>query len=292
MRVLKQTIHYGPFFRSAQIEEKALALSPGCAFPEGRTLLFLSDVHLSSFFPARAVERLLMQIDQLHPDMILLGGDYAESAQWQQDFFRMLGQLHPPLGIFGAAGNNDRECFPGGYEPLAEIMEKSGATLLINRTARVSAGDGLISIGGVDELKYSSPCTDPLFDERDRSAFRILLAHYPQAAARYTEVRRDLPPHLCLSGHTHAGQFSLFGLTPFSILFEQRLHGIDLPAVSGWTDVNGSPLLVSPGLGTSKLPFRINADPCIHLIRPVRQEQTPPFHGGGEGCKPSKVNKW
>jgi len=270
MNILHQIIHYGPAFQSAQIEEKAFPLSPDCVFPEGRTLLFFSDVHLSRFFPNRAVERLLLQIESLRPDMILLGGDYAESAQWQLDFFRMLGHLRPPLGIFGVPGNNDRECFPDGYEPLAEAMSRFGATLLVNQTTRVKAENGLISIAGVDELKYGAPHVHPLFDERDASALRILLAHYPQAAARYTAVNRILPPHLCLSGHTHGGQFSFFGLTPFTLLFEQKLHGIDLPAVSGWTETNGSPLLVSPGLGTSRIPLRINVVPSIHLIRPIK----------------------
>ena len=270
MIILNQTIHYSPAFRSALVEKKALPLSSGCAFPEGRTLLFLSDIHLSRFFPIAAVERLLLQAESLHPDMILLGGDYAESPQEQKDFFRLVGQLHPPLGIYGCVGNNDYECFPDGYQPLAEIMVQAGATLLVNQTARAEAGDGLISIAALDELKYSAPYDQPLFDERDRSAFRILLSHYPQGAARYTESCPTFPPHLCLSGHTHGGQFSLFGITPFTLFFEYRRHGIDLPSVSGWSNLNGSPLLVSPGIGTSRLPFRLNAEPCIHLIRPAK----------------------
>lgn len=273
MNILRQSIHYGPSFRYARVEETVLPLPVGCAFPEGRTLLFFSDVHLSDAFPHAAVERLLMQIDALHPDMLLLGGDYAESVDWQRDFFRMLGQLRPPLGMYAALGNNDRECFPDSCEPLAEIMDQAGVELLVNRTARRVIEGVPFAIAGTDELHYSAPYDRPLFDERDCPAFRLLLAHYPQAALRQTALCPALPPHLCLSGHTHAGQFRLLGLTPYSIGFERGLHGLSLPAVRGWTKINGAPLLVSPGLGTSRIPLRVNAEPTIHLIRPVAAEK-------------------
>ena len=71
--------------------------------------------------------------------------------------------------------------------------------------------------------------------------------------------------HLALVGHTHGGQFRFLGLTPYSIGFERRKYSRQLP-VEGWTEVPGFPLLISPGVGTSRLPFRLNVPPTIHLI--------------------------
>lgn len=260
-------IEYGPSFREALVEERDLPLPAGCASPEGRTLLFLSDVHLSSRFPTAAVERLLTQIESLNPDMILMGGDYAESAAWQLEFFEMLSELTPPLGIYGAIGNNDCECFPNRLTPLIEAAEKAGVRLLIDRTIRINTGCGSISIAGLDEFRQAKPLTKPLFTQKDSSSLRILLAHYPQSIGRYLHTQSGLAPHIALSGHTHGGQFRILGLTPYSIGFEFRKKGERLPCVSGWKTMGETQLLVSPGLGTSRIPLRIGAEPTIHLIR-------------------------
>ena len=230
-------------------------------------MLFLSDVHLSNRFPAEAVEKLLSQIEALHPDMILLGGDYAESAAWQLQFFEMLSRIAPPLGIFGVLGNNDYECFPDRLTPLLEAATRAGVTLLIDRTVRIDAGCGRISIAGLNELRHAEPLKKPLFTGKDAFSLRILLAHYPQSIGRYLRESPVHAPHFAAAGHTHGGQFSVMGLTPYSIGFEFIMKGERLPLVSGWKQMIGTQLLVSPGLGTSRIPLRINVEPTIHCIR-------------------------
>ena len=267
MKSCFKNVNYGPAFQSALVEEKAVSLSPACVSLNGRTLLFLSDIHLSRRFPEHAVERLLMQIDALQPDMILLGGDYAESVKWQFQFFRMLGQLRPPLGMFGVAGNNDCERFLNGLEPLAEAMDRAGVKLLIDQTERVDTGSGVIAIAWLDEFQQARPVKKSLFSHEDASALRILLAHYPQSIAQYLAIGFPLPPHLAMAGHTHGGQFRLLGLTPYSIGFERRKKGVPLPLVCGWKTLGETQMLVSPGLGTSRIPIRIGVEPTIHRIR-------------------------
>ena len=244
-----------------------LQLPASCAGLAGRTLLFLSDVHLSNRFPVEAVEKLLAQIDKLQPDMILLGGDYGESAEWQLQFFEMLARLTPPLGMFGALGNNDYECFPERLTPLMEAASHAGVTLLVDRTTRIDTGCGHISIAGLNEFRHAQPLKRPLFTGKDASSLRILLSHYPQSVGRYLREHPVHAPHFAAAGHTHGGQFSLLGLTPYSIGFEFLIKGERLPLVSGWKQIKDTQLLVSPGLGTSRLPFRINVEPTIHQIR-------------------------
>jgi len=270
MNKLFSKIQYGPSFQGAQIKESEFRLSPACAALAGRSLLFLSDVHLSRRFPERAVGILLDQIAALRPDMILLGGDYAESAEWQLEFFDLFSRLTPPLGAYGVLGNNDTECFPEDSAPLIKAAENAGVQLLVDRTVRISAGTGAVSIAGIDNLRIAQPLAAPLFDAQDDSSLRIMLAHYPQSIGRYLREHPSRVPHLAASGHTHGGQFRLFGLTPYSIGFECGFKGEKLPAVSGWSDLNQTRLLVSEGLGTSRIPIRINVPPAIHLIRLVK----------------------
>lgn len=267
--MLKHKILYGPSFRNALTDRKEIRLSSAVHAPAGRTLLFLSDVHLSDRFPAAAVRSLIDQIETLQPDMILLGGDYGESAAWQKQFFELFSRLTPPLGTFGVLGNNDYECFPGDQKPLIRAAADAGVRLLVDETARVATDEGNISIAGLDEYRHARPLSRPLFDEADQSAFRILLSHFPQSSGRYIRREGGLMPHLAMAGHTHGGQFRLLGMTPYSIGYELGIRRY-MTAVSGWKQVGGTEFLVSPGLGTSKLPIRINVEPTIHLIRLAR----------------------
>lgn len=257
---------YGPAFERAQVDEKTISLSADCAALEGRALLFFSDIHLSRMFPEKSVERLIEQAAALRPDVIFLGGDYAESAEWQRMFFEKIGQLRPPLGIFGVYGNNDCECFHQGMYPLIETASKAGVVLLADRTVRIKAGAGTISVAGLDEFRRAKPLRKPLFTGRDASAFRILLAHYPQSLTRYMDAGYEIAPHLCMAGHTHGGQYSVMGLTPFSFGFEHKYRGVRTPTINGWKKEGETEFLVSPGIGTSRLPFRGGVQPQIHLI--------------------------
>lgn len=271
MGLLSGYITYGPAFRSAQIEEKAIRLPPGCACLDGRTLLFLSDVHACDrMFPERAVNSLIAQIAALNPDMLLLGGDYAESAAWALRFFDLLSAVRPPLGIYAVLGNNDTERFRSGLFPLYERMLNAGVAPLADRIVRIRVQDTQISIAGLCDFKSNSPPSKSLFSRRDENALRILLAHYPHSIVCHLECA-GVQPHLSLSGHTHGGQFSIGPLNPYSIGFERGMKGVPLPAVSGWVPVKGGQLLVSPGVGTSRLPFRIGVPPVIHRIRLMKQ---------------------
>lgn len=267
MKPFPKMIYYSPSFESAQVKEEAFSLPPTCAFLKGRTLLFVSDVHLCRTFPIEAVRRLIRQMAQYHADMILLGGDYAESADWQREFFKELSSLHAPLGIYAVAGNNDTECFPENINELSRIAARAGVTFLYNHTTRVALDEEHhITIAGLSDFKYGQLTDRPLFNEGDKNTFRIMLSHYPQGIAYYANRFGEISPHLAFSGHTHGGQFSLFGITPYSVGFEYRLHGIKLPAVIGWTQVGSTKLLVSSGIGTSRLPVRIGAAPAFHII--------------------------
>jgi predicted MPP superfamily phosphohydrolase len=90
----------------------------------------------------------------------------------------------------------------------------------------------------------------------------ILLAHEPDI---FPEVPDRIS--LTLSGHTHAGQVNLFGWTPVvPSHFGCRY-------VYGHIVEQGRHLIVSSGLGYSKLPIRFNTVPEIVLLDIGEQER-------------------
>lgn len=254
------------FFRRAQVRRLRPDVPGGALFHGEIRVLFASDIHVSWMFPERRLTRLLSQIASLSPDLILWGGDYAETREEQELFFSQVqARLHPPLGMYGAIGNNDRECFGMNLADATECMRAHGVTPLVNRSVRVPCRGGAFAIGALDDWKHGSP-GGRLFEDAQEGDVCILLSHHPRLA--YTHLsccsRR---PDLMLSGHTHGGQWNLFGLNPFSVL-GMECRGLEgkKKLVSGLYRVENVPVLVSNGIGTSRIPLRIGAPSQLHLI--------------------------
>ncbi len=218
------------------------------AFMRGLRLLFVCDVHLRPSVSEARLERLIDLIAAQRADMLLLGGDYAETAADCERFFNALSRVHCPLGGFGVPGNND----VAAADRLGTWMRRAHVRLLKNEYVRLNIGSGMLEIGGCDEHRYGTPMTRQLFTD---GAYRILLSHYPVAA--------DCTCELQLSGHTHGGQICLGRISPYSVGFE---HKYGICAVRGEKMIGETRLMVCNGIGVSRLPLRLGAPPEMLLL--------------------------
>lgn len=217
--------------------------------------LFVSDVHLRPGVSDAKLAALMELISAQKADIIFLGGDYAESTSDCLRFFEAFKRVHAPLGIYAVPGNNDVDSMP----TLEATMARAGVTLLNNRSVQVELNGGSIQIAGCDDHKYGSPCTKGIFTEKN-GTYRILISHWP--------MQPDCNCELMLSGHTHAGQFNILGLTPYSIGFEWKHH---LLGVRGLKRTKGMRLLIGNGIGISRIPLRIGAEAQIYLLNFVTE---------------------
>ena len=233
---------------------------PGApAFMSGLRALFVADAHVVPRTTDAELEDLVNRMAALSPDILLLGGDYADRAEDCARFFRALSTLRPPLGSFGVLGNNDREAWPE-VEALRDVMADAGCRLLVNASAKVPLRGGRLWIGGLDEYQRGAPDPRRLYPRAaGPMRYRVLLSHYPRPV--------DPMPDLMLSGHTHGGQFNLLGLTPFSIGFERLLRS-DLASsdIAGLHARGGGQVLVSKGIGASRIQLRVGVAPEINLV--------------------------
>ncbi|MBR1821007.1 MAG: hypothetical protein IJ769_05225, partial [Clostridia bacterium] len=203
---------------------------------------------------------LMDKIEALAPDLLLLGGDYADRASDAARLFEAIKGLTPPrLGCYGVVGNNDVEAW-SDLSALRRAMAAANCRLLVNESVQIPLGGCTLIIGGVDERKFGAPRARGLYPTRpEAGVYRVLLSHYP--------CMPDLTPDLMLSGHTHGGQFNLLGFTPFTIGFERILrHGMRSLAVSGLHEIGGMRLMVSKGVGASRLQWRLGVRSEINLI--------------------------
>lgn len=225
-------------------------------FLRGKTLLFASDFHLR---PKMDPACILAPMLSIHADLILLGGDFSDTRDQALRLFDAFRALRAPMGIFAVCGNNDSEAF-GDHSTLADALNIFGAQLLVNRSISLHLPGGNLHIGGLDEPRHGHPNCTNLFPNAD--GYRILLSHYPILPSE------SAAPHLMLAGHTHGGQFNCLGLNPYSIGFERFGHKKHLAAamVSGSRSFGPTTLLVSKGIGASRIPLRIGVRPEIHRI--------------------------
>lgn len=217
--------------------------------------LFVSDVHLRSNVSDERLAALMDLISAQEADIILLGGDYAESTDDCLRFFEAFKGIQAPLGAYAVPGNNDIDSMP----TLEATMTRAGVTLLNNRSVQVAFNGGCIHLAGCDDHKYGSPRTRDIFPEK-RDGYRMLISHWP--------VQPDCECELMLSGHTHGGQFNILGITPYSIGFELKHK---LLGVKGLKRIKDMRLLIGNGIGVSRIPMRIAAEPQIYLLNFVTE---------------------
>jgi len=242
----------------ATVTEHRIGGAP--AFMRGLRALFVSDVHVRPNTTRAELDALVDRIAGASPQLLLLGGDYSDFAEDCVRFFKALGRLVFPLGAYGVLGNNDAEAWAGRLKALRKTMAQAGCRLLVNASVDIPLAGGKLCVGGIDEHLYGQAHVDRLWSGAGNGArYRILLSHYP--------VLPEARPDLMLSGHTHGGQFNLLGLTPFAIGFERfgQPHRASA-AISGLHDVGGMKLLVSKGVGASRLQLRVGVRPEINLL--------------------------
>src|SRR5579871_3879832 len=97
-------------------------------------LVQLTDLHRSWCVSEGFIARIVTQTNALHPDLILLTGDFVTgSSRFVYSCVKQLGRLHAPLGMYGVLGNHDYWCDNNqGALAVAESLETVDIRLLMN----------------------------------------------------------------------------------------------------------------------------------------------------------------
>ena len=231
-----------------QVEEVEL---PGLP-PEldGLTIVHLSDFHLG--FPSRssqAIQRGVEWARERDPELVAITGDLLSRPGGEPRLRSLVARLPR---CYAVLGNHDYADTRDPFSKRAVLDELEPATLLRDESRIVDLRGVRVQIAGVDPLTYRQGQALPeRLADRDTD-FRILLCHYPNVIDKLTPGAF----HLVLAGHLHSGQIALpYG--PGKLRFSQ----------TRWTYVEGlyqrpaATLHVSPGLGTTFVPFRFFARP-------------------------------
>lgn len=221
---------------------------------DGKKIVFISDVHMGSwpFFDQKRTENMVNQVNKLHPDIILLGGDYvSDETPYINPCFAELSRLKAPLGVYSVLGNNDPR-----NESL-EAIKNANITYIGNNGFWIEDQEAEIRIGGVGDMQTDTQNQDAAIGNASKNDFMILVSHSPDFFPLADKSKVDL----MLSGHTHGGQITFFGI------WAPDTHSqYGNKYRTGVIHENNSTLVVSNGIGTIMLPMRFFAPPQIVVL--------------------------
>ena len=237
---------------------------------EGYRIALFSDLHLGTYGQdTQQVEKMVATVNDLKPDMICFVGDLQNMQPTELDIFQsVLSRLQAPDGVFSVLGNHDYPVYikaDFATEALNENLIKSkqrsmGWRLLLNERQAIKRGNDSIIVAGMENMgKKPHPQKGDIekaLEGVSSNAFVLMLQHDP-SAWRNTILTHEPTAQLTLSGHTHGGQFSLFGWSPASITHREWRGMYD--------DGQGHSLFVTTGIG-GLAPFRFGMKPEVVVL--------------------------
>ncbi len=236
---------------------------------DGFRIVHFTDAHVGTYDGRRRalLQRAVDSIQAQHPDIICFTGD-LQNVQPSEIYpvAGILSQLKAKHGVYSVLGNHDYSlyidddpaiCVANERETIARERQM-GWRLLLNEHAAIRIGADSIVVAGMENDGQ------PPFPEKSdigktlhgvpSGAFTLMLQHDPSSWQRTILPRSHA--QLTLSGHTHGGQFGLFGWRPTRWRYKQDL---------GLYEQQGRYLYVSGGLG-GVVPYRYGVYSEVTLI--------------------------
>lgn len=215
---------------------------------DGVRIAHLSDFHLGvPSRGARAVARAASWVAERKPDLVAVTGDLLSRPRGERELLAVLARLPHPYVVLG---NHDYAISRDPFSQRVELTHLEDATVLFDESTVVELRGERVEIAGVDPRTWlqrkRSGLDDPGAD------FSILLCHFPKALDTVPEGRWDL----ILAGHLHAGQIVLpYGFGKLLLAHPGARYA------EGVFERGSTVMHVSPGLGTTFVPFRFFARP-------------------------------
>lgn len=216
---------------------------------DGYTVAFITDTHAAV---PEETQKMVDAVNARGADLLLLGGDMGGSANLRANM-RVLAGARTTDGIYGVEGNHD------DYADLFAAMEENGISPLDNEGA--SLRDGLY-LAGVQDLWNRTPDVGRAVAGAEETDFILLLSHNPDVSMH----KGAGLAHLMLSGHTHGGQATVFGLWAPALSMRPSVSDYGHRFMTGWCRGEGIDVYVSNGAGPLASVPRVFARPQVIFI--------------------------
>ncbi len=205
----------GSFYaRNVKITEYTITTNKEGLENDSLRIAMVSDIHLGHMIGKEWTQRMVHQINEIEPDVVLLLGDIIDDeleVVRENNMLADIKRIDARYGVHAVAGNHE---FYGGalkenpkefFLDVVKFYEDNGINMLLDEGLLVE--DSFCLIGRLDvqsENFLDSPRKNlsELTDDIDFSKFVILMDHQPLEIEKIARKGVDLQ----LAGHTHGGQ--------------------------------------------------------------------------------------
>lgn len=211
-------------------------------------VVFIADLHLTITSNREMFQEAFDKINALEPDIILMGGDiidYSHKAI-REDYSQTFKSLKAKYGIYSVLGNHE---YYGGVDGNEEYIRSLGINVLRDDVFGI---EDINIIGRDDFHNEGRALLKDITSNIPSNETLIILDHNPQSIDESIAVGGDLQ----LSGHTHNGQFF-----PYNIIVDRMYRN-----GYGYKKIDGLNTIVTAGLGSWLIPYRIGSTSEINLI--------------------------
>lgn len=224
---------------------------------KGFKVVHFSDLKYGSTTDQKYLKKLVNKINELNPDIIIFTGDlitsnYKLTDNDKKSIIENLNKLDPKIDIYSIRGDNDINETYNSIITQTKIIEINNLNKLI-----YYKGDTPIMLIGLDDSINGNQSLDMAFNYEENNYYKILITHEPDTYEKIKDKNIDL----FLAGHSLNGQVrlpfigSVYTPTGAKKYYDSKYK------------IDNTEIYISNGLGTSKIPYRLNNRPSINLYR-------------------------
>ena len=224
---------------------------------KGFKVVHFSDLKYGSTTNQKYLKKLVNKINELNPDIIIFTGDlitsnYKLTDNDKKSIIENLNKLDPKIDIYSIRGDNDINETYNSIITQTKIIEINNLNKLI-----YYKGDTPIMLIGLDDSINGNQNLDMAFNYEENNYYKILITHEPDTYEKIKDKNIDL----FLAGHSLNGQVrlpfigSVYTPTGAKKYYDSKYK------------IDNTEIYISNGLGTSKIPYRLNNRPSINLYR-------------------------
>ena len=226
----------------------------------GYRIAFITDSH---FISEKQNWEVVNELNNRDLDLVVLGGDFAWEVDVMKRTVEILSHIEATDGIYGVEGNHD------SYRHLFVAMEDNGITPLSNSGVHIREG---LFLAGVEDLWNRNPNINKAIKNANSNDFVLLISHNPDVTMQQDTSLIDLT----LSGHTHGGHISFFGIWAPYFTMSRGITAYGQRFRSGFAlSKDDTPVFVSRGAGAYRLGVylpRVFARPQVVIITLVHEK--------------------
>ncbi len=216
----------------------------------GKTIAFISDIHLGHIYGERFSKKIVKKLKKLAPHSVLIGGDLFDGTKINDaTHVEPFRHLSAPHGVYFVTGNHEGY---GDEKTFLKDIADVGIKILNNEVALI---DGLQIVG----VNYHDTASEKSFRKTmqgigfDKNIPSIFIKHVPV----HLHVAEESGLSLHLSGHTHKSQ-----IFPMSVVGNRVYKGFDY----GFKMFKNMAVITSSGVGGWGPPIRVGTRSEIVFI--------------------------